>query len=103
MTPRLRQILGMLDKSPADAFLLYGAALEIKKTGDHARAIEYLDKCLAVDPGYCYAYYQKGHSQEEMGDTQAAATTYRAGIAAARKVGDVKAEGELSQVLSIIE
>lgn len=100
---RLNQILGMLDKTPNDAFLLYGAALEIKKSGDHAKAIEYLDKAIAVDAGYCYAYYQKGHSQEELGDTDGAAATYRTGIAAARRVGDMKAEGELSQALAIVE
>ena len=103
MTKRLEQILKMLEKTPNDAFLLYGAALEIKKSGDHAQAIAYLDRTLAVDAGYCYAYYQKGHSQEELGDTDAAAATYRAGIAAARRVGDTKAEGELSQALSIVE
>jgi tetratricopeptide (TPR) repeat protein len=103
MTPRLGQILKMLEKTPADAFLLYGAALEFKKESDFAQMIAYLDKTLAVDAGYCYAYYQKGFALEELGDTDAAAKTYREGIAAARRVGDAKAEGELSQALSIVE
>lgn len=100
---RLTQILKMLEKTPEDAFLLYGAALELKKEGDFNGMIAYLDRVLAVDAGYCYAYYQKGFALEELGDTEAAAKVYREGIAAARRVGDAKAEGELSQALSIVE
>lgn len=103
MSPRLASIVKMLETAPADAFLLYGAALEHKKAGDFTQAIEYLDKTLAADAGYCYAYYQKGQCQESLNDFEAAAATYRAGITAARRVGDAKAEGELSQALSIVE
>ena len=93
----------MLEKTPNDAFLLYGAALELKKDADFSQMIAYLDRTLAVDAGYCYAYYQKGHALEELGDTDAAAKVYRDGIVAARRVGDAKAEGELSQALAIVE
>ena len=103
MTARLTQILKMLEKTPADAFLLYGAALEHKKAGDFQQAIDFLDRTITVDAGYCYAYYQKGQCQESLNDFEGAATTYRTGIAAARQVGDAKAEGELSQALSIVE
>jgi tetratricopeptide (TPR) repeat protein len=101
--PRLDKLLTMLQATPADPFLLYGAALEYKNQNDFAKAIDYLDRCLAADAGYCYAYYQKGYCQEQQGDTDAAADTYRAGIAMARKLGDAKAEGELSQALAIVE
>lgn len=103
MSPRLTQILKMLEQTPNDAFLLYGAALEFKKDRDFKQMIAYLDRTLAVDAGYCYAYYQKGHALEELGDTEAAAKVYREGVAAARRVGDAKAEGELTQALSIVE
>ena len=103
MSQRLQQILKMLEKTPDDAFLLYGAALELKKDRDFKQMIAYLDRTLAVDAGYCYAYYQKGHALEELGETEAAAEVYRQGIAAARRVGDAKAEGELSQALMIVE
>jgi tetratricopeptide (TPR) repeat protein len=101
--PRLDQILKMLEQTPADAFLLYGAALEYKKAGDYSQAVSFLDRTIAIDSAYCYAYYQKGQCLEELDDTLAAATAYRAGIVAARKAGDMKALGELEQALSIIE
>ena len=103
MTPRLDKLLKMIDAAPSDAFLLYGAALEYKNRGALPDAVAFLDRAIAADAGMCYAYYQKGQVLEETGDTDAAAATYRAGLVAARRVGDAKAEGELSQALSIVE
>lgn len=103
MPDRLTKILALLDKSPADAELLYAAALEHKKAGVLDQAIAFLDRTIAADVGYCYAYYQKGQTQEELGDSDAAAATYREGITQARRVGNAKAEGELSQALAIVE
>lgn len=103
MSKRLDQITKMLQATPNDAFLLYGAALEHKKAGQFAESVAFLDRTIAADPKMCYAYYQKGQVLEETGDTDAAAAAYRAGLAMARKIGDAKAEGELSQALSIVE
>lgn len=101
--PRLDQILKLLEKSPADAFLLYAAALEHKKSGDFRTAVAYLDQALGVDPKFCYAYYQKGQCLEELGDTDHAAQTYREGVKVAQSIGDAKAEGELAGALAIVE
>jgi tetratricopeptide (TPR) repeat protein len=101
--PRLDKLLSLLEKSPGDAFLLYGTALEYKNEGDFRQAISYLDRCIAADGSYCYAYYQKGACLEQLGETESAAATYRTGIKAARAAGDAKAEGELSQALAIVE
>ena len=100
---RMEQLHRLLERTPNDPFLLYGIALEHKKAGEGRAAIEWLDKTIATDAKYCYAYYQKGQCQESLNDFEGAATTYRTGIAAARQVGDAKAEGELSQALSIVE
>lgn len=99
---RLEQILKMLEKTPADAFLLYGAGIEYRKLREFSRAVEFFDKTIAVDPAYCYAYYQKGQTLEEAGETEAAAEAYRAGIEAARKAGDMKAQGELQAALDVL-
>ena len=93
----------MLAKTPSDAFLLYGIALEHKKLGDAPAAIEFLDQVIAADPGYCYAYHQKGLVNESTGDVEAAKSAYRAGIAAAEKKGDAHAREEISAALSMIE
>ena len=67
---RLRQLRQMLEKSPQDTFLLYGIAMEHKKAGDAARAVEFFDRVIQLDPGYCYAYHQKGLAFESVGDTE---------------------------------
>jgi tetratricopeptide (TPR) repeat protein len=101
--PRLDQILKLLEKSPADAFLLYAAALEHKKLGDFRTAIAYLDQALGIDAKFCYAYYQKGQCFESLDDNASAARAYRQGIKVAQSIGDAKAEGELAGALAIVE
>lgn len=103
MADRLTQIHKLLEKTPGDAFLLYGAALEYKKQEKLVEALDYLNRALAADENFCYAYYQKGMVLEEQGDTTAAANAYRAGIVAAERVNDQKAHGELSGALSVLE
>jgi Tfp pilus assembly protein PilF len=92
----------MLDKSPSDPFLLYGIALEHKKAGDTARAVEFLERTIATDPGYCYAYYQMGQVREMAGDEAGARRAYEAGIATATKKGDAHARGELEAALELL-
>ena len=99
---RLQKLSQMLERAPDDTFLLYGLALEHKKLGDAARAIELLDRVIGLDPGYCYAYHQKGLAWESLGDEGAAQAAYRAGIDAARQKGDAHAEEEIKAALSMI-
>ena len=102
MADRLSQLLSMLDREPHDAFLLYGVAMEHKKAGDDAAALDYLDRTIAADAGYCYAYYQKGQVLESTGDEVAAREAYRAGIDAAERVGDAHAKSELTTALDLL-
>ena len=92
----------MLEKQPSDAFLLYGIALEYKKAGQTSEAIEYLDRVIQADPGYCYAYHQKGLVHESTGDTEAAKEAYGEGIAAAARKGDLHAKGEIEAALEML-
>ena len=71
-TARMKQLQTMLEKEPNDTFLLYGLALEFKKTGDPKAAVEHLDRVIGLDPGYCYAYHQKGLIFESTSDAEAA-------------------------------
>ena len=100
---RMRQLQKMLEKEPNDPFLLYGLGLEYKKANDAAHAIEFLDRVIAVDPGYCYAYHQKGLVYEAADDMPSAKAAYRAGIEAATKKGDAHARSEIEAALSLIE
>ncbi|MGC4033715.1 MAG: hypothetical protein QM754_18680 [Tepidisphaeraceae bacterium] len=93
--PRLDQLQALLAKTPNDPFLTYGIALEHKKAGQPDSAIEWLDKTLALDAKYCYAYYQKGQVLESQGKYDAARIVYAGGIKAAREAGDAHAQGEI--------
>lgn len=102
MSERLEKLREMLAKQPNDPFLLYGIGMEHKKAGDHKSAIEHFDRVVQVDPGYCYAYYQKGLTLEETGDINAAKQAYLQGIEAAKAKGDDHARSELEAALSLL-
>lgn len=100
---RLRQLQQMLEKSPQDTFLLYGIAMEHKKAGEVAPALEYFNRVIALDPGYCYAYHQRGLLHESTGDVEAAKRSYREGVEAAKRKGDAHAQGEIQAALDMID
>ncbi len=83
MSPRAEQLTKMLERTPNDPFLLYGLALEHKKAGGPTDALHLLERVTQVDPGYSYAYYQRGQIYESLGDLPAARQAYRDGVAAA--------------------
>jgi tetratricopeptide (TPR) repeat protein len=103
MTDRLEKLQAMLQKQPNDAFLLYAIAMDLKKAGQYPEALDYLGRVIAVDPGYCYAYFQQGQVNEAKGDIPAAKNAYQAGLVAAEKKGDAHAKEEIAGALSMIE
>jgi Tfp pilus assembly protein PilF len=100
---RMEKLRLMLEKSPGDTFLLYAVALEYRKSGDPKSAVEYLDKVIQHDWGYCYAYHQKGQILESQGDIDAAKEAYHQGIDAAARKGDQHAGQEIAASLEMIE
>lgn len=92
----------MLQKSPGDTFLLYAMAMELKKAGEVKQALEFFDKVIQHDWGYCYAYHQKGLVLESSGDIEGAKRAYLEGIDAARRKGDAHAGEEIAAALSMI-
>ena len=100
---RMLKLREMLEKSPGDAFLLYALAMECKKSGDSGTALDYLDKTIQHDWGYCYAYFQKGQILETRGEVEAAKQAYLAGIDAAGRKGDAHAREEITSALAAIE
>ena len=102
MSDRLRQLQKMLERQPDDPFLLYGVAMEHKKAGDAAGALDYLRRVTQKDPNYCYAYYQRGLVHESQGDTEAARRAYHEGIDAANRAADAHAKGEIEAALEML-
>ncbi|HSV13280.1 MAG TPA: hypothetical protein VLI90_03425 [Tepidisphaeraceae bacterium] len=103
MANRLEQLQKMLEREPNDTFLLYGLALEYKKVNELDRALEYLSRVTQIDPGYCYAYHQRGLVHEMRGDTAAAKQAYQEGLAAAVKKGDAHAQEEIAAALGMLD
>lgn len=101
-TDRLTQLQKMLEKAPKDTFLLYGVGMEHRKLGAPEKAIESFNAVLAIDPGYCYAYYQRAQVYEQMGRMEQARESYVEGIAAAKRVGDAHALSELETALESV-
>ena len=100
---RLDQLQTLLAKSPSDPFLLYGIALEHKKLDQTDSALQYLERAIAADGQYCYAYYQKGQILAGLGQTDAARASYLAGISAAMVSRDSHAQGELQAALEELD
>ncbi|HVJ24547.1 MAG TPA: tetratricopeptide repeat protein [Burkholderiales bacterium] len=90
MISQLEKLLG----TPRDGALLrYSLGLEYAKTGDHARAAEYLREAVARDPLYSAAWKALGKA---LGETSEALAAYRRGIEAAKQKGDRQAEKEMT-------
>jgi Tfp pilus assembly protein PilF len=90
MISQLEKLLG----TPRDGALLrYSLGLEYAKTGDHARAAEYLREAVARDPLYSAAWKALG---KVLGETSEALEAYRRGIEAAKQKGDRQAEKEMT-------
>jgi len=93
MISQLEKLLG----TPRDGALLrYSLGLEYAKTGDHARAIEYLRDAVARDPMYSAAWKMLGKSLSETQQTDEALNAFRQGIEAAKQKGDRQAEKEMT-------
>lgn len=97
--PTIEQLQSLLASSPDDPFLMYGLALEHAKAGRHDDAIDWFDRCLAIDPASCYAYYHKARSLESLARFDDAAATLRAGIEQAQAQHDAHAQAELTVFL----
>lgn len=96
---RLPQLLKLVAAEPNDPFLLYGVAQEYGRRSATDEAIGWYDRCLTVDPNYCYAYYHKAKVLEEAGRTGEAVTTLRTGLERARAARDSKAASEIASFL----
>lgn len=102
MIDRIKILSNLLKKEPDDAFLNYALALEHQKKGDIPKAIELLKKIISATPDYLGSYYQLGKIFEEANKIDEAIAFYKEGIIVAKKQGNQKTLGELSEALMII-
>ena len=94
-TPRLAQLLKLHASEPADPFCMYGIAQEHARAGRHLEALGWYDQTIAADSGYCYAYYHKARSLEDLERIDEACEVLRAGLEAAKRAADSHALAEI--------
>lgn len=102
-TERLEQLKKLQAADPNDADLPYMIALELGKSGDCAAALDWLDKTIAINAHYHYAYFQKAKMLDEEGEGADALITLDEGIRLATEAGDAKALGELQELRTMME
>jgi uncharacterized protein HemY len=92
---RRQQILEMLAEDPGDPFLRYGLAMDYAGSGEHESAAQCFRELIQARPDYVAAYLQAARVLQQLGREDDAAEVARAGVVAARKVGDEHAASEL--------
>jgi len=73
------------------------------REGQTEEAVVHLQKAIEFDPDYSAAWRSLGRLQLKAGDTTAAAATFREGLAAARRRGDMQIVRELEVRLKRLE
>lgn len=101
--PTIEQLEALLQADPNDTFVLYALAQEHAKAGSHEDSVALYDRCLRVDPDYLYAYFHKARALEALGRVRDARDALEQGVARAAKLGDAKAQSELSSYLDELE
>jgi tetratricopeptide (TPR) repeat protein len=96
---RLASLHRMVETDPSDAFCLYGLGQEYARRGKLDEAVAWYDRCLAVDPDQCYAYFHKARALEEADRADDAIATLRTGLDRARRTGDAHAASEIAGYL----
>jgi tetratricopeptide (TPR) repeat protein len=102
MPDRLDQLTKLHQDDPEDPFITYGIAMEHFKADDLDQAIAWLDKTLAIDGHYCYAYYHKAKALAKRGDAAAAREVLTTGIQAATEANDAKGKQEMTALLDTL-
>ena len=100
MISQLEKLLG----TPRDGALLrFSLGIEYMKSGDAARAVQFLREAVERDPKYSAAWKALGKALEQSAAPGEAIEAYRRGIDAARAKGDKQAEKEMTVFMRRLE
>ncbi len=100
MNTRLARLEAMLEDDPRDQFLRYALALEFDKLNRSEESLAALAELTQDATPYVPAYFMAGQQLARRGQIDSARAMLRAGIEAARQVGNTHAAGEMSELLS---
>lgn len=96
---RLAALLSFYEEDPEDAFTRFAIASEYLKRGNIPEALSFFEQLVDHSPDYVGTYYHLGKLYEELGRTENAVQTYKAGIEKAVKQRDFHARAELQDAL----
>jgi thioredoxin-like negative regulator of GroEL len=97
---RREKIEAMLANDPADNMLRYMLAMELDKSAEHDRSLELFASLMADSPPHVPAFLMAGQQLVKLDRIEAARTTLRDGIEAARTQGNSHAAGEMAEFLA---
>lgn len=100
---RLNQLLIMLEKSPADPFLIYATGFEYQQAGNADEAFAYYNRLLTDFPKYLPTYYQTGMLLFETGKFDEALEVLNKGISLAMELKEMKTLRELREAVNLVE
>jgi tetratricopeptide (TPR) repeat protein len=96
---RKEKILAMLADDPADTFLRYSLAMELRTEGDSDQSLQKLDELIAETPPYVPAYFMAAQQLVDLGKIDRARDYLRDGIDQARIQNDHHAAAEMGELL----
>lgn len=99
---RIEAFRAFVARSPDDAFARYSLAMALRSSGRGSEAAAEFEELRRRKPEYVPAYLMLGQTLEGLGRDGDAARVYEDGIAAAIRVNDMHARGELEQALEAV-
>ncbi len=96
---RLAALHALLEADPTNQFARYGLAQEFVKAGNDLKALAEFRRILSENEDYQAAYYHAGKVLARLGRFDEAIDTYRRGIEASFRTGDLHARSELEAAL----
>jgi predicted Zn-dependent protease len=99
MPSRLEMLQQLVNEHPAEAMPRYGLAMEYANQGQTQEALQQFAKLLEANPDYVAGYQMSAQTLIRAGRGDEARQLLQDGIAAAKRAGNSKAEGEMQQML----
>lgn len=99
---RKEKIEAMLADDPADTFLRYSLAMELRNEGDSDASLAKLGELTRESPPYVPAFFMAAQQLADLDRVDEARTLLRDGIDEARRQGDGHAAAEMGEFLAAL-
>ena len=100
MSDRSEMLKEILRGNPKDAFARYGLAMELSGQGETEAAVAEFNTLLEHQPDYAAGYFVAAQLLARVGRTAEAKHFLEGGIAAAARMGNSHARGEMEAMLA---